>query len=146
MTILNVACSVFVSIALASGAAMAAPYQQYKVGACGSSSTCTITFVAVPAGKTAELNNVSCYVSMTAGAGIKKLQLQQVLANSAVAVSVTLAPAPFLIAFGTSAQADLEMVNTPVTLYATGGQKFRVRANLVSGTFKEFFCHVSGKI
>jgi hypothetical protein len=133
-------------VALGHGSSTAAPYQQSKTGACGASSTCQIVFPAVPAGKTVELTNVSCYVSMSAGAGIKKLQLQQVFANNTAGVSATLVVAPMLVAFGTSAQADIGMTNAPVTLYATGGQKFRARADLVGGTFKEFSCHIAGRI
>jgi hypothetical protein len=132
--------------AFGSGVVSAAPYQQSKTGVCGSAATCQISFSAVPAGKTVELTNVSCYVSMSAGAGVKKLQVQQVLASNTAGVSATLVVAPMLVAFGTSSQADLGMVNAPITLFATGGQKFRARVDVVGGTIKEFACHVAGKI
>ncbi len=138
--------ALFGGLAIDSYGAFAAPYQQYKVGVCGTAATCTITFNPVPSGKTVELTNVSCFVSMSAGAGIKRLQLQQALANNSTPISVALPPAPYLVAFGTPAQADLGVVNLPVTLSATGGQKFRTRAEIVGGTFKEFSCHISGRI
>ncbi len=33
-----------------------------------------------------------------------------------------------------------------VSVYATAGQKFRVKAEPLGGSFKEFSCHISGKI
>jgi hypothetical protein len=146
MKFLHVSCFALVTLAIASGAAMAAPYQQYKVGACGTSTSCTITFTAVPAGKTAELTNVSCHASYNFGADLKKVQLQQLSASNVAGVSVALMAAPNLIGVGTPAATGVGVVSTPVTLYATGGQKFRVRAELLSGAFKEFSCHISGKI
>ncbi len=140
------ACFVLTSLALATGPASASPYQQSKAGVCGSASSCTITFNAVPAGKTAELTNVSCYASYTFAADMKKMQLQQLSSGGTAGVSVALLAAPYLLGAGTAQAAGVSTVSGPVTLYATGGQKFRVRADLLSGSFKEFSCHISGKI
>jgi hypothetical protein len=138
----------FASAALPFAAeAEAAPYQQYKVGVCGTSATCTITFPNVPSGKTVELTNVSCYVGMGDLLGIRKIQLQQVSSSNALGTAVSLIAAPYIIAAGRPDQQSVGIVNTPVTLYAKGGEKFRIVATLPTGSrFREMSCHVSGKL
>jgi hypothetical protein len=136
----------FSAFACAAGAASAAPYQQSKTGVCGTASTCTITFANVPSGKTAELTNVSCYISGPFGTEIKKVQLQQLSSSNAPGVSVTLVAAPYLIGTSSPNATFIGMINQQVTLYATAGQKFRVRTDIQGGRFSEFSCHISGKI
>jgi hypothetical protein len=135
------------STIFAASPASAAPYQQYRIGACGTASTCNLVFTTVPAGKTAQLSNVSCYSRTAYGPELKKLQLQVLSSSGAVLISVALTPAPYILGSSNLPTAQsISAVNQPVTLYATGGQKFRVSAELTRGKFTELNCHISGKI
>jgi hypothetical protein len=135
------------STILAASPASSAPYQQYRIGACGTASTCNLVFTTVPAGKTAQIENVSCYGRTAYGPELKKLQLQVLSSSGAVLVSVALPPAPYILGSSNPSTAQtLSVLNQPVTLYATGGQKFRVSAELTKGRFAELNCHISGKI
>jgi hypothetical protein len=143
MKLLRSAVMAFAVLAAGSITASAAGYQQYKVGNCPSTAACNVDFPVIPAGKTTTLSNVSCLIRPTLPASLNRIQLQQILANGRAGVIVTLVAAPTLIGDPGNIP-NVFFVNNPVTIFATGGQKFRVRSVLTGGGYSEISCHIGG--
>jgi hypothetical protein len=136
-----------VAVAALSSGAEAAKFQQYKNGVCGPVAVCTIDFGVVPAGKTLEISDASCYLRTTEDANFFAMQL--LVMNGATTTSA-LTLGPFTRLFGQLAapgdSVNVYQVNSPVYAFATAGQRFRGYAEIRGGQYRQFACHVSGQL
>ena len=135
-------CAAFISL---SSAAQAGRFQQYLNGACGGINVCTINFAAVPAGKTLDVSNFSCYLRVSGAADVYALQLLQIRAGGSIGNAVTADLHQVDTIVGPPAQRVYQS-NDTVFAFATAGQRFRAYAELRAGTFSQFACHISGQL
>ena len=130
-----------------SSAAQAARFQQYLNGACVGL-VCTINFSVVPAGKTLDVSNFSCYLRVSGvdsgKSDVFALQLLQIKAGGGIGNAVT-ADLQFVDSITTPSERVYQSNNT-IFAFATAGQRFRAYAELKAGTFSQFACHISGQL
>jgi hypothetical protein len=135
-----------------SSAAEAARFQKYlNATSCPGSGLCNVDFANVPAGKTLDISNVSCYLRMedSGAAGLYAMQLLQIGAGGGILNAVTLDPQ--ITDSGTPTGQNFSSIwaaNHTIYAFATAGQHFRATAQLmnVSGRITQFACHISGQL
>ena len=138
-----------------SSAAEAARFQKYlNATSCPDTigpSLCNISFAIVPAGKTLDITDVSCYLRMEdSGASmLYAMQLLQISAGGGILNAVTLNPK--ITDSGTPTGQNFSSIwasNDEIFAFATAGQRFRAVAQLgnTSGKITQFACHISGQL
>ena len=128
----------------ASSGAQAALYQRYQNGACASNLNCFITFPLIPAGKTLQVTNVSCYLRVIEITEIFAQQLLVIASNGTTIISaVTLEPR-IIDTFSGSPSKTVYSANHTILAFATAGQRFRASSQLRYGNNDQFSCHISG--
>ncbi|MCI0423751.1 MAG: hypothetical protein L0Y50_04395 [Beijerinckiaceae bacterium] len=127
-----------------SSAAQAASFQQYLTGTCAGQ-VCNINFMVVPAGKTLNVTNFSCYLRVSSTADIYALQLLVAGPAGGIqnAVTASLQRVDFV---GPAPGQDVFQSNDTIFAFATAGQRFRANAQIRNGTFSQFACHISGQL
>jgi hypothetical protein len=137
----------FGAIAALSSGAEAANFQKYLNGVCGPVAVCTIDFPVVPAGKTLEISDASCYLRTSDDANFYAMQIL-VMKGTTVASALTLGP--FTRLFGQlaspSESVNVYQVNNPIFAFATAGQRFQAYTEIRGGQYKQFACHISGQL
>lgn len=123
------------------GAATSVPYQKYINGSCPNL-ICNINFPVVPAGKRLEITSTSCYLRTSSTADFFGLQLLVVTPSNVILNAVTLPTR-----FADSSETYRHYTGASETFaFALGGQRFRAFAQLTSGAFLQFACHISGHL
>ncbi|HET6376220.1 MAG TPA: hypothetical protein VFF88_09235 [Methylocella sp.] len=127
-----------------SSAAEAAPFQQYKNGACSASSKiCTIDFAVVPAGKRLDIIDASCYLRVS---GAHELYAMQFLVMQGTATQSALTLQPQYIDDVTMPFESVYSANHSTIAFANAGQRLRAYVELSKGTYSQFACHISGQL
>jgi hypothetical protein len=125
-----------------SPAAEPLPYQLYKNGSCTAAKICSIDFPAVPAGRSLEISNVSCYLRVD---GASVLNAMQFLLMEGAAVKSALTVEPRLIG-GSAATSLVYAANHHVLMFVSAGRRLQAYADLTQGTYSQFACHISGRM
>jgi len=141
------AAAFFAALAFMPPITEAALYQRYLNGACTDPTVCNINFPVVPAGKTLQITNVSCYwrVFGSPNVGIYAEQLLLIAANGTTILSaVTLQPELVSTLVGGR---SVYSSNQTILAFAAAGQRFRAWSLLDgSTTHAQFACHISGQL
>lgn len=143
---LRSALAVLALATLAATPASARPFQQYLNGVC-SGTICKINFAKVPAGQRLLVNDVSCYVRLAPAAGgnfdLRAVQLLVLGANpNNVLSAVTLVPSLYA---ATSTEINYAS-NDTISAFANAQQRMQAYVEIVSGTFSQVACHISGDL
>jgi hypothetical protein len=131
-----------------SSAAQAARFQEYlsSPDACIHLDICTLNFSVVPAGKTLDVTNFSCYLRTLEGAEVYAVQLLQIKAGGDIGNAVT-ADLQLVNYITRPFRAKVYQSNNTIFAFATAGQRFRAYAQLTrGGGFVQFACHISGQL
>ena len=126
-------------------------FQQYKnATSCPSVSLCNIDFSVVPAGKTQEITNVSCYLRIEdGGALLYAMRLLQISSNGTINNAVTMQPLPLDAGNPTGQSASsVYTSNDTVFTFANATQHFRAFAQLgnSNGGISQFACSITGQL
>lgn len=135
-----------------SSVAEASRFQKYlNATSCPGPGLCNIDFAKVPAGKTQDITNVSCYLRMedSGAATLYAMQLLQISAAGVVLNAVTLTPE--ITDSGTPTGQNFSSIwasNDEIFAFAEARQHFRAIAQLgnASGKITQFACHISGQL
>jgi hypothetical protein len=132
------------SVVASQSATAVTHFQQYRNGVCErEAGFCGIPFNTVPAGKTLEITNTSCYVRGDGPMNIYSLQLEQRGPSGNAGTAVTLVP--FHIDTLSNGE-EVFQSNDQVLVRATAGQHFYAHLQKRSGIVLQFACHISGRM
>jgi hypothetical protein len=134
------------AIATASSGAEAAKFQRYLNGACGPVAACSIDFGPVPAGKTLEITDASCYLRTTSDANFYAMQLL-VMRGATVTSALTMGPMTrFFSEVAPGEFTNVYQMNNPVYIFANAGQRIAAYTEIRGGQYRQFACHISGQL
>ncbi|MPZ58095.1 MAG: hypothetical protein GEU91_16690 [Rhizobiales bacterium] len=122
-------------------AAQAAPFQDYRNGACGSG-ICNINFAPVPSGRRLDISNVSCYLRVSQDADVYALQLL-VAQGANISSAVTVVPQFVDSVAGIGDR--VYSADHHIFAFANAGQRFRIYAELKGGVYRQLACTSAGK-
>jgi hypothetical protein len=126
-----------------SSVAAAAPFQEYVSVVCNADSEfCEMAFTRPPAGKRLEMDNVSCYLRGAVDLGLSDMYLA--IHNAENAWQLTIHLAPELVA--ESAETAVFAANHSLFAYANSGYRIYASAIGKPDAFRQFACHVSGRL